>query len=145
MSIERKWKCFEIISDRVTLGNWNGERWGWGVFDIANDHRQGKVRSQRYESLKDLLWWRMFFGIDWGHGNLISWVFKLGFLRRLRMMVRNLDSSQIKISIFVLLIRCNHFNMPSTNYSSQNKMHSQLLQAMPVGGKSVLNKCFLAI
>jgi hypothetical protein len=43
---------------------------------------------------------------------------------------RKLDSLKIKISIFILLIRYNHFNIQCTTYPSlQNKKSSPLLQA----------------
>jgi hypothetical protein len=48
-----------------------------------------------------------FFGFDSELGTLISRVFKLGYFHRLKVMIGNLDSSKVRISIFILLIRLN--------------------------------------
>jgi hypothetical protein len=39
---------------------------------MANDYRQGRTGSEKYEGLEDLLRWRMLFGTDGGLGRLVS-------------------------------------------------------------------------
>jgi hypothetical protein len=56
----------------------------------GNDQWQGKAGLAMYEGLEDLLRWRMLFEIDGELGILISWVFKCGFPRRLKVMIKKL-------------------------------------------------------
>jgi hypothetical protein len=86
------WNKWRMIFDH----SWSGCMWKseWGPLELwsflgGNDHRQRKARSDKYEGMEDLLWWMMLFGFDWRLGSLVSWVFKLGFLCRLRMMIEN--------------------------------------------------------
>jgi hypothetical protein len=93
-------QCPHLRCDRAREGPLqkpkNATRW---------DQRQKYTGSEKYEGL---LRWRVFFGIDGGLRSLNSRVFKLGSFHRLKLGIKNLDSSRIKIIIFISLIRFNH-------------------------------------
>jgi hypothetical protein len=64
----------------------------WGALKLqsflnGNGQRQAKAGSDRYDGLENLLWWRILFEVDCRPGGLISWVFKLWFQHRLKVMI----------------------------------------------------------
>jgi hypothetical protein len=87
----------------------------------------------------------MLSGIDRGLGSLISRVFKLRSFHRLKVMIENLDSSKIKISIFILLIRFNHSTCNARPiYPNKIKRVAHYCRLRAVGGKSTLKRRILA-
>jgi hypothetical protein len=135
--------CFAIIPDWVACGSRNEEWWSCGVFLTTTDHRQGMIGSKRYEGLEGLLWWRLLFGIDGGLGSFISQVFKLIFWCRVQMRIGNLDSLEIKSSIFILLIRFNHFTCNACAIRPHKiKRVVHYYKLCVVGGKNALANIF---
>jgi hypothetical protein len=109
------------------------ERWVLEWWSLLNDETPLTIkdcirnvwRSERSSPMKGV------FEIDWRLGSLIPWVFKLGSLHRLKIMIKHWDNSRIKINIFMLLIEFSHFNMQS-HYC---KLHT-------IGGKNALTNVF---
>jgi hypothetical protein len=85
----------------MACGSHSEECWSYGVFLAVNNHQQGKTASKRVRRI-----WKIFFDEERSlklTEDLEAW--SLGYLssdHRLKVKIRNMDSSRIKVNIFIL-------------------------------------------
>jgi hypothetical protein len=141
-----KGECFAISPDRMACRTRSEECWSCGAFLTADDNQQGRIGSKRYEGREDLLRWSMIFGTNQRLGSLVSHVLKLRSFHRLEVGIEHLDSSRIKIIIFILLISFNHSTCNARPIRPHKiKRVAYYCRLYAVGGKIVLNKHILMI
>jgi hypothetical protein len=88
----------------------------------------------------------MIFGTNQRLGSLVSHVLKLRSFHRLEVGIEHLDSSRIKIIIFILLISFNHSTCNAHPIRPHKiKRVAYYCRLYAVGGKIVLNKHILMI